>query len=106
MCTLLTQNNIIIVFIGPNQTDCHSVLLLFNSNYYLPKWILLNNPSDKVKGIIQQYSLSLRRIIIIVLVIAQVIIRAIAFSFILFISSSKTSRKHAVAILKISASLL
>ena len=38
-------------------------------------------------------------------IIAQVIIRAIAFSFILFVSSSKTSRNRAVAILKISASV-
>ena len=39
-------------------------------------------------------------------IIAQVIIRAIAFSFILFVSSSKTSRNRAVAILKISDSVL
>ena len=37
--------------------------------------------------------------------IAQVIIRAIAFSFIFFVSSSKTSRNRAVSILKISASV-
>ena len=37
-------------------------------------------------------------------IIAQVIIREIAFSFILFVSSSKTSRNRAVSVLKISAS--
>ena len=39
-------------------------------------------------------------------IIAQVIIRATAFSFILLISSLKTSRNRATAILKISASVL
>ena len=39
-------------------------------------------------------------------IIAQVIIRATAFSFILLVSSSKTSRNHVAAILKISASVL
>ena len=39
-------------------------------------------------------------------IIAQVIIRPIAFSFILFVSSSKTSRSRAVSILEISASVL
>ena len=38
-------------------------------------------------------------------IIAQVIITVIEFSFILFVSSSKTSRNRAVAILKISASV-
>ena len=39
-------------------------------------------------------------------IIAHVIIREIVFSFIFFVSSSKTSRNRAVAILKISASVL
>ena len=39
-------------------------------------------------------------------IIAQVIIKATAFSFILFVSSLETSRNRAVAILKISASVL
>ena len=39
-------------------------------------------------------------------IIAQVIIRAIAFSFILLVSSLKTSRNRAAAILKISGSVL
>ena len=38
-------------------------------------------------------------------IIAQVIIRATAFSFILFISSLETSRNRAAAIWKISASV-
>ena len=37
-------------------------------------------------------------------IIAQVIIRATAFYFILLVSSLETSRNHAAAILKISAS--
>ena len=36
-------------------------------------------------------------------IITEVIIRATAFSFILFVSSSETSRNHAAVILKISA---
>ena len=39
-------------------------------------------------------------------IITQVIIRSTAFSFIFFVSSSKTSRNRAVAILNISASVL
>ena len=39
-------------------------------------------------------------------IIAQVIIRATAFSFILLVSSLKTSRNRVVAILKSSASVL
>ena len=39
-------------------------------------------------------------------IIAQVIIRGTAFSFILLVSSLKTSRNRAAAILKISASIL
>ena len=39
-------------------------------------------------------------------IIAQVIIKAIAFSFILFVYSSKTSRNRAAVILKVSASVL
>ena len=39
-------------------------------------------------------------------IIAQVIIRATAFSFILFVSSSNSSRNRAAAILKIGASVL
>ena len=39
-------------------------------------------------------------------IITQVIIRATAFSFILFVSSSKTSTNCAAAILKISVSVL
>ena len=39
-------------------------------------------------------------------VITQVIIRATAFSFILFVSSSKRSRNHMGAILQICASVL
>ena len=39
-------------------------------------------------------------------IIAQVIIRATAFSFFLLVSSLKTSRNRAAAILKISASVL
>ena len=39
-------------------------------------------------------------------IIAQVIIRATEFSFILFVSSLETSRYRAGAILKISASVL
>ena len=39
-------------------------------------------------------------------IIAQMIIRATAFSFILLVSTSKTSRNRAPAILKISASVL
>ena len=37
-------------------------------NNYSPKakWILSNNPRDEVEGIILQYSLSLRRIIVLV----------------------------------------
>ena len=37
-------------------------------NNYSPKakWILSNNPRDEVEGIIRQYSLSLRRIIVLV----------------------------------------
>ena len=39
-------------------------------------------------------------------IIAQVIIRATAFSFILLVSASNSSRNRAAAILKISASVL
>ena len=39
-------------------------------------------------------------------IITQVIIRATAFSFIFFVSSSKTSRNRAVANLKMNASVL
>ena len=39
-------------------------------------------------------------------IITQVIIRATTFSFILFLSSSKTSRNRAAAILKIGALVL
>ena len=42
---------------------------------------------DEVEGIIRQYSLSLRRIIVLGIIIAQVIIRATASSFILLVSS-------------------
>ena len=38
-------------------------------------------------------------------IIAQVIIRGTAFSFILLVSSLETSRNHASAIMKISASI-
>ena len=43
-----------------------SALRVFHN--YLPraKWILWNNPQDEVKGIIPQYLLSLRRIIVLV----------------------------------------
>ena len=67
---------------------------------------LSNNPQDEVKGIIQQYSLSLRRIIVFISIIAQVIIRETVFSFILLVSSLKTSINCVAAILKISASVL
>ena len=40
--------------------------LLINNYSPKAKWILLNNPRDEVEGIIQQYSLSLRRIIVLV----------------------------------------
>ena len=54
------------------------------------------------------YSLSLRRIIfvLVIIIIAQVIISATVFSFSLLVSSLKTSRNHMAAILKISASVL
>ena len=51
------------------------------------------------EAIIRQYSLSQSRI-------AQVIIRENAFSFILLVSSSETSRNRVAAILKVSASVL
>ena len=80
-------------------------MVIFNNYSPKAKQILSNNPQDEVEGIIRQYSLSLRRINYCFSIIAQVIIRAIAISFILFLSSSKTSRNHAVAmILKIIAS--
>ena len=59
-----------------------------------------NNPRDEFEGIIRQYSLSLRSIT------AQVIIRATEFSFILLVSSLKSSTNHVAASLKISASVL
>ena len=58
---------------------------IFNNYSPKTKLILSNNPRDEV---------------------AQVIIRLIKFSFVLFVSSSKTSRNRAVAIWKISASVL
>ena len=43
-----------------------SLIFIFIFNNYSPKaqWILSNNPLDFVSGIIRQYSLSLRRIIV------------------------------------------
>ena len=58
----------------------------------------------KLRGLLQ-YSLSLRRLICLS-IISQMIIRAIAFSFILFAPSSKMSRNRAVAILKIKVLIL
>ena len=45
------------------------LLLVFLFSNYSPKarWILSNNPRDEVEGIIRQYSLSLRGIIVLVL---------------------------------------
>ena len=44
------------------------IIKLWLINNYSPKarWILSNNPRDEVEGIIRQYSLSLRRIIVLV----------------------------------------
>ena len=76
--------------------------------YYLPKakWILLNNPWDEVEGRDYSTIFTEPEENNCFSIIAQVIIREIAFSFILLVFSSKTSRNHAVAILKISASVL
>ena len=45
---------------------CTSLYCIINDYSPKAKWILLNNPQDEVKGIIQQYSLSLRGIIVLV----------------------------------------
>ena len=60
----------------------------------------------RVNCLFNNYSLSLRKIILnyyFSIIITQVIIRATAFSLILFVSSSETSRNRTAAILKISA---
>ena len=41
-------------------------LVIFNNYSPQAKWILLNNPRDEVEGIIRQYSLSLKGIIVLV----------------------------------------
>ena len=63
--------------------------------------ILSNNPRDEVENSTMFTEPEKNNCFTI---IAQVIIRAIAFPFILFVSFSKTSRNPAVSILKISAS--
>ena len=47
---------------------CSGTVTWLPFNNYSPKakWILSNNPRDEVEGIIRQYSLSLRRIIVLV----------------------------------------
>ena len=64
---------------------------------------IVENPRDKYSAIFTEPDREENKCFSI---IAQAIIRAIAFSFILFVSSSKTSRNRADAILKISASVL
>ena len=73
----------------PSASADSTLLDLHNSSYH-----------TQPHPIIAKYSLSLRRIIV------QMIIRPTAFSFILLVSSLKTSRNRAAAILKIGASIL
>ena len=61
------------------------------------KWILSNNPKMKPEPEGNNNCFS---------IIAQVIIRATAFSFILLVSSLETSRNHVAGVLKITASVL
>ena len=115
---LLLLQIMVTVFMKPRKYLNHNIqlyLLIVSVELYVVLQIILyyslnlfNNCSPKVKVILllgtdystifpepqenNNYYFS---------VIAQVIITAAAFSFILFISSSKTSRNRAVSILKI-----
>ena len=74
--------------------------------YQKGQWEAINNYSPKAKWVLSNNPLSEPEENNCFRIIAQVIIRKTAFSFILLVSFSKTSRNRATAILKISTSVL
>ena len=60
------RSRFIILITAEYLHDLPHKLRLVNNYSPKAKWILSNNPRDEVEGIIRQYSLSLRRIIVLV----------------------------------------